>query len=177
MAKKTIAFTIIGLVIGFVIGIVLGSIGSMTYLGPKVARGMFLLQETELVRNEDSAIQAYLNESPEVGIWALENYMNQVMKERETEDNKYLFVLIRPKTTLRFAHVRLALLYEETGNDLKRKENLDKAFEYCDSIKIEREILEKKLIELVAKVDSQFEPLDNDQDTGSIVEGDRGGKH
>ena len=164
MSKKTIAFTIIGLVIGFVIGIVLGSIGSMAYLGHELATGMFMLHDAELVRNEDSAIQAYLNESPEVGIWALENYinsMNQVMKERETEDNQYLFVLIRPKTTLRFAHVRLALLYEETGNDLKRKENLDKAFEYYDSIKIEREILEKKLIELVTKVDRQFEPSDN----------------
>lgn len=158
MAKKTIVFTIIGLVIGLVIGIGLGSIGSIAYLGPKLAKGMLSLQETELVRNEESAIQAYLNESPEVGIWALENYINsinQVMKEREVEDNQHLFFLIRPTMTLRLAHVRLALLYEKTGNDLKRKENLDKAFEYCDSIK------EKKLIELLIKDDSQFRPLDN----------------
>lgn len=160
MAKKTIAFTIIGLVIG----IVLGSIGSMAYLGPTLTRAMFLLHETELFRNEDSAIQAYLNESPEVGIWALENYvntMNQVIKEREIEDNQHVFVLIRPKITLRYAHVRLALLYEKTGNNLKRKENFDKAFEYCDSMKIERELLEERLIEVVTKFDSQYQPLDN----------------
>ena len=160
MAKKTIAFTITGLVIG----IGLGSIGSMVYLGHKVATVMFMLHETELVRNEDSAIQAYLNESPEVGIWALENYINsinQVIKEREIEDNQHVFFIVKPTITLRYAHVRLALLYEKTGNDLKRKENLGKAFEYCDSMKIERELLEERLIEVVTKFDSQFQPLDN----------------
>lgn len=160
MAKKTIVFPIIGLVIG----IVLGGIGSMAFFGKSLARAMFMLQEAEVLRNENSAIQAYLNESPEVGIWALENYinsMNQVIKEREIEDNQHVFVLIKPTITLRYAHVRLALLYEKTGNDSKRKENFDKAFEYYDSMKIERELLEKRLIELVTKLDSQYEPLDN----------------
>ncbi len=160
MAKKTIALTILSLVIGIGIGIIF----CIAYFGPKLARSMFILQETELVRNEDSAMQAYLNESPEVGIWALENYinsLNQVIKEREIEDNQHVFFMVKPKITLRYAHVRLALLYEKTGNDLKRKENLEKAFEYCDSMKIERELLEERLIEVVTKFDSQFEPLDN----------------
>jgi hypothetical protein len=160
MGKKTIVFTITGLVIGIGLGI----IGSMAYLGRELARGMFMLHDMELVRNENSAIQAYLNESPEVGIWALENYIkaiNRVIKEREIEDNQQAFFIVQPKVTLRYAHVRLALLYEKTGNDSKRKENFEKAFEYCDSMKIEREHLEKKLIELVAKLDSQFEPLDD----------------
>ena len=160
MGKKTIAFTILGLVIG----IGLGSIGSMAYLGHELAGGMFMLHDMELVRNEDSAIQAYLNEPPEVGIWALESYikdMNRVIKERKVEHNKHFFVMIEPEPTLRFTHVRLALLYEKTGNDLKRKENFEKAFEYCDSMKIETELLEEKLIEIVTKLDSQFEPLNN----------------
>lgn len=164
MAKKTIVLTIIGLVIGLVIGIGLGYIGSMAYLGHELARGMFMLHDMELVRNENSAIKAYLNETPEVGIWALENYikaMNRVIKERKVDNNKPYFFIIESEPTLRFAHVRLALLYEKTGNDLKRKENFEKAFEYCDSMKIEREHLEEKLIELVAKLDSQFEPLDD----------------
>ena len=157
--KKTIAFTIIGLLIG----IGLGCIFTMVYLGHKLAIGMFMLQETELIRNKDDAIQAYLNESPEVGIWALENYINtinRVIKEREIENNKHFFVMISPEPTLRYAHVRLALLYEKTGNDLKRKENFEKAFEYCDSMKIEREFLEERLIQIVTKLDSQFKPLD-----------------
>jgi hypothetical protein len=160
MTKKTIAFTITGLVIGIGLGI----IGSMAYLGRELARGMFMLHDMELVMNENSAIQAYLNESPEVGIWALENYikaMNRVIKERKVDNNKPYFFMIEPEPTLRFAHVRLALLYEKTGNDSKRKENFEKAFEYCNSMKIERELLEEKLIEFVTKLDSQFEPLEN----------------
>ena len=160
MAKKTIAFTIIGLVIGIGFGIT----GTMAYLGRELATGMFMLQDAELIRNEDSAIQAYLNESPDVGIWALENYikaMNRVIKERKVDNNKQYFFMIETEPTLRYAHVRLALLYEKTGNDLKRKENFEKAFEYCDSMKIEREHLEERLIELVTKLDNQFEPLDN----------------
>jgi hypothetical protein len=160
MAEKTIAFTIIGLIIGIGLGI----IGTMAYSGQELATGMFMLQDMELMMNENSAIQAYLNESPEVGIWALENYIkaiNRVIKERKVDNNKPYFFIIKSEPTLRFAHVRLALLYEKTGNDSKRKENFEKAFEYCDSMKIERELLEKKLIELVAKLDSKFEPLDD----------------
>ena len=160
MAKKTIAFTILGLLIG----IGLGSIFTMVYLGRELSGAMFLYHEAELFRNEDAAIQAYLNESPEVGIWALENYikaMNRVIKERKVDNNKQFFVMIEPEPTLRYAHVRLALLYEKTGNKLKRKENFEKAFEYCDSMKIERELLEERLIEIVTKLDSQFKPLDN----------------
>jgi len=160
MAKKTIAFTITGLVIGIGLGI----IGSITYLGRELATNMFILHDMELAMNENSTIQAYLNESPEVGIWALENYiktMNRVIKERKVDNNQPSFMMIRPEPTLRFAHARLALLYEKTGNDLKRKENFEKAFEYCESMKMKRELLEEKLIELVTKLDSQFKPFDN----------------
>jgi len=158
--KKTIAFTIIGLVVGIGLGIIF----SAAYFGPPLAGSMFLYQEAELVRNEDAAIQAYLNESPEVGIWALESYikaMNRVIKEREVEHRKHFFVMIKPEPTLTYAHVRLALLYERIGNDLKRKENLEKAFEYSSSMKIERELLEERLIRIVTKLDSHFKPLDN----------------
>jgi hypothetical protein len=158
--KKTIALTILS----FVIGIGLGIIGTIAYSGYELARGMFILQDMELMSDENCAIQAYLNEAPEVGIWALENYIKaikRVMKERKVDNNKPYFFMIEPEPTLRFAYVRLALLYEKTGDDSKRKENFEKAFEYCDSMKIEREHLEEKLIEIVTKLDSQFEPLDN----------------
>ena len=136
----------------------------MAYFGRELSGAMFMLHDAELIRNEDSAIQAYLNESPEVGIWALKNYikaMNRVIKERKVDNNQPFFMMIEPESTLRFAYVRLALLYEKTGNDLKRKENFEKAFEYCESMKMKRELLEEKLIELVTKLDSQFNPLDN----------------
>lgn len=157
--KKIIVFTFLGLVIG----IGLGGIFTMTYYGHKVAKAMFMLQEVELIRNKDAAIQAYLNESPEIGIWVLENSIsaiNRLIKEREIENNKHLFLMISPKATLRDAYVRLALLYEKIGNDLKRKENLEKAFEYCNSTNIERGLLEERLIQTVTKLDSKFKPLD-----------------
>lgn len=157
--KKTIAFTILGLLIG----IGFGSIFTMAYYGHTAAEAMFMLQEVELIRNEDAAIQAYLNESPEIGIWAFENYINainRVIKEREIENNKHLFLMISPKVDLKYAYVRLALLYEKTGNDLKRKENFEKAIEYCNSTNVERALLEKRLIQTVTKLDSEFKPLD-----------------
>jgi len=157
--KKIIGFTLLGLVIG----IVLGCIFTMAYMGPTCAKGMFMLQEAELIRSEDAAIQAYLNESPETGIWALENYinaLNRVIKEREIRNNKHLFLMISTKVTLREAYVRLALLYGKIGNEAKRKENFEKAFEYCDSMNIERELLEERLIQIVTTLDSKFKPLD-----------------
>jgi len=157
--KKIVGFTFLGLVIG----IILGNIFTMAYYGHKIAKGMFMLQEVELIRNEDVAIQAYLNESPEIGIWALENYIDAInwfIKEREVENNKHLFLMISPKVTLKYAYVRLALLYEKIGNDLKRKENFEKAFEYCNSTNIKKELLEERLVQVVTKLDGEFKPLD-----------------
>jgi len=68
--------------------------------------------------------------------------------------------MISPKVTLKYAYVRLALLYEKIGNDLKRKENFEKAFEYCNSTNIKKELLEERLVQVVTKLDGEFKPLD-----------------
>jgi hypothetical protein len=160
--KKIIIFTVIGLLIGMG----LGSVVTIAYLGHKLAKSMFMLQEVELIRSESDAIEAYLNEPPEIGIWAFENFinaMNRVIKERrETAGEEYFFLIVNHKDTLKYAHVRLALLYGKAGNDLKRKENLEKAFEYCDSVKIEEELLEERLIKAVTKLDSEYKSLDEE---------------
>ena len=158
--KKVIIFTFIGLLLGFGLGVV----SNMVYIGYKISSTMFVLQEVELLLNEEAAIKAYLNEKPEVGIWAIENFinaLNRVIEERrEAGNDEYFFMIGDRKEILKYDHVRLALLYEKTGNDLKRKENFEKAFEYCGSNEIEKELLEDRLIKTVTQLDSEYIALD-----------------
>ena len=81
--KKIVLFAL-----GLLTGCVIGSIIVMAFYGYRLSRGMFMLQDMDIVMAEDSATEAYLNESPEIGIWALENYFDffNVVIEQRTEN-------------------------------------------------------------------------------------------
>jgi len=147
--KKIISFTFLGLVLGIIVGV----IATVFFIVPDMVKSMFMLQEYEFIRNEDTAIEAYLNEPPEIGIWALQNYINsinQALNDRGLEKAHASFFLISPKNSLGFAHARLALLYEKKGDELKKDEHTSKAFEYIKSAAINSE---EKLFQLVITLD------------------------
>lgn len=126
----------LGLVaLGLVVGLLIGGVGVMAHYGYSLARGMFMLQETDLVRAEESATRAYLNEPPEVGIWALEDYMaffeeviahRMTAVEEEQDAERDVFLMARPEMRW-VSYTRLALLYEKAGNEAKRDEAFQKA--------------------------------------------------
>jgi hypothetical protein len=156
MKFKTAGFTFLA----FLAGLIIGAVANMAFSTSKIAKMMFCLQDVELSQFGAFATQAYLNESPEVGIWDLTNHIkevNRVLKERDNP-NAYLFVPLQQY--LMEDHVRLALLYEKMGDNLRRQDNIEKALECYRSAHHNREITEEKLIQVVLELDKDSEPLE-----------------
>ena len=132
MLKKIVLF-----VLGFLAGCIVGGILVMAYCGYTLSRGMFMLQDADILRAEDTATQAYLDESPQIGIWALENYLDffdAVIEQRTAAIDKMkdeaqsVFPVADPKSRW-IGYVRLGLLYEKSGNVPKKDESFQKAAE------------------------------------------------
>lgn len=152
----------IGLVaLGLAVGLLIGGVGVMAHYGYSLARGMIMLQEADLVRAEEAATQAYLNEAPEVGIWAMEDYLaffEDVIAQRmaaveEKHAQGDVFVLARPEMRW-VSYVRLALLYEKADDHAKRDEAFQKAAAIFDK-EVTEGTVEDYMREFVHKWDEQ----------------------
>ena len=152
---KKILFALIFIVVGGV----LGGIGATTYSGYYFVRGMFMLQDNDIIRMEIAATDAYFNESPEVAIWAMERYLdffNEVVEQRitaieTTKDRSKDFFIVTPGERW-ISYVRLALLYEKTGNDAKAAQ----CFQAAADIKgWDIEKCKEPMIELIRKLDER----------------------
>jgi hypothetical protein len=162
----------IGLVIsGLLVGIVIGCIVTMAYGGCVLSRGMFLLQDGDIIQLEEAATEAYLHQSPEVGIWAIENYLSffDSVIERRTvaiadeqgESTDDVFILATPK--LRWiSYARLALLYEKTGKLTKRDDCFQKAVEILGPKKEG----EQESREIMFKVVKEWDEKSRDKEAG-----------
>ena len=146
--------------LAFLVGLIIGVIANMTFSTWKTARAMFMLQDVELFQFGAFATQAYLNESPEVGIWDLTNHVKEVNRVLKERDNPKAYFLVPLQQYLMEDHVLLALLYEKTGDNSKRQEHIEKALEYYRSTHPDSEIMEERLIEFVLKCDEESEPLE-----------------
>ena len=155
------------IVLGLLVGIIIGGVGTMAYAGFGLSRGMFMFQDADIIRAEDVATQAYLNESPEIGIWAIENYLNffeSVIKQRtasakEASDKAQSVFFIATPESRWITYVRLGLLYEKVGNLTKKDEAFQTAAEILGR-KTEKEKINDYMINVVKKLDEDFKPLD-----------------
>lgn len=114
----------------FIVGGAVGIFGTMIYSGCIMARGMFILQEMDIIRAEQIAIHAFEKESAQRAIWATEYYIDffdSALKERTTALEKEslkqddVLIVMNPKSKW-LHYIRLGLLYEEIGNQEKKEE-------------------------------------------------------
>jgi len=127
---KRIGFIVLSAVVGFI----LGWVSNMAYSGYNLAGAMFMLQEYEILNQRESAEDAYFHQSPEVAVWALENYcttIEEVKKQRGPVADSESFVLLTPEIDLTFSHVRLGKLYGQLGNADKSQYHFDQALTHA----------------------------------------------
>lgn len=132
---KKIGLIVLCLVIGCVLGVVLNT----AYLGHKVARAMFLLQEKEIFKIGEAAEDAYYNQPNEVAVWALENYvktLNDLKEERGHAGVENPYIILSPDTDLVFAHARLGKLYKQMGNAEKSEYHFKQAISLSKNISL-----------------------------------------
>ena len=148
------------LVLVFLTGCIVGGIIVMACYGYRLSRGMFVLQDMDIVRSENTATEAYLSELPEIGIWALNNHLDffdDVIEQRTAggDEAENVFIFMEPK--LRWlSHVRLGLLYEEIGNEEKSDESFRKAAELFGP-ELEPGKYDEKMVKIVKEWDKHLE--------------------
>jgi len=130
---KKIVFAFVFIVIGALIG----GVGVMAAMGHHMSRGMLMLQEWDLIKIQDAAEDAYKNQPPEVGIWALNFYLDffdgiieqridAVGDEDYKDEDVFLFSYPGDKW---LSYVQLAVLYDRLGDTENRDEAIQKAKE------------------------------------------------
>ena len=86
---KKFELVFLGLLVGLILGVLMPWIYWSNVWEQHIQK-MFMFQDRDIMVLELAATEAYLNESPEVGIWALENYLtffDGVIEERTVEEN------------------------------------------------------------------------------------------
>ena len=162
--KKTILFTLLGLVIG----IIIGGIGVVAYCGSGfegLVKTMLMVQEKEIAEMKIDATKAYHEQPPEVAIWALENYidnLNTLKEERTQNGTEAPYIFLTPDRSLVFSHARLGQLYKKLDNAEKSKYHFAQAMSKSKEIKLPAFETEEKLIEFIHKVDSGPEDVNKE---------------
>jgi hypothetical protein len=129
-------FCFLGLLVGLIIGILVPWIYWAKTFQQHMQK-MFIFQDRDIMVLELAATEAYKHESPEVGIWALENYLtffNSVIEERivveednEKSDGQQTYFIFADPEDRWISYVRLGLLYEEIGKLAKYEECFQEA--------------------------------------------------
>ena len=147
MTKKRF---IVFLLFVFIGGIALGSIIVSVYLGKSIANSMAILSMKNRAELEMRAFNAYKNESPEVGIWALTNLSEILNEDAKIFQNDRELIL----KDLFFVHARLALLFQTLNDPENYNKNIEQAIELSKKYYPNKFQSEAELIVFVKKIDS-----------------------
>ena len=142
---------------GLVIGIVLSAIIVLSYIMPRNASSMFMLQEQEIVKQGEEAYKAYLHEETPVSIWALERYvdaLNRIIEERTSADVDDPYFMLHPEIDLVLAHGRLGILYRGDDNIEKSQYHFNQALSYAAKRDKNYIRTEEELISYLRQIDS-----------------------
>lgn len=103
---------------------------------------------------ERRAFQAYIEEKPEVALWALENLEDIVLKQREVVKDKQTLRLLNVDLVLTYG--RIAFTYKKMGKSLLFEEYLSRSLEIAKRIYGENgEVMSReKLTDFIKRIDS-----------------------
>lgn len=139
---------LIGLII-FIIGSFTGGIIISSLSGNAIQQ---VWQAFEIQYRADTGNrvwQAYKEESPDIAIWALKNYIEILNKQAE-EKNNYSMSL---QTDLTLAHVRLAIMYQQVKDTENYDDNIAKGLFMAKNTFPDEKYDEKSLLALIKQLD------------------------
>ena len=112
----------------FLLGATTGTVLTYIYMGHVIANALFLLKAGDILRSEESSIDAYFNRDAEIAIWALEEHvatLHKSLSEGYPEDELVLDFIL--------AHARLAKTWGTIGNQDRESENVEEALNWASS--------------------------------------------
>lgn len=93
--------------------------------------------------------QAYKEESPNIAIWALKNFIDILNKELEKTNEHSKSV----QTDLVLAHVRLAIMYQKVSDNKSYYDNISKALALSENIFPDKQYTDESLLAFVKRID------------------------
>lgn len=109
----------------FIVGILSRVVASTAYWGKQTMQGLALLKEMEIARYGERAFAAYQNESPQVAIYALSQYLDLLAETEALAGDQAVFMT---KDGINFdamlAHARLAKVYSAAGQSDRERRKL-----------------------------------------------------
>jgi hypothetical protein len=156
VVSKKAYFIAVGCFLG---GLLLGVSGTcffgMAYWGKQTAEGLALIQEMEIAESGQLAFAAYQQETPQVAIYALSQYLDRLKKAEEIGGDNAVFMT---KNGLNFdtmlAHARLAKVYAAAGQSDRSTRQIAEALRRArQDRKLQAITNETVLTEIVARMD------------------------
>ena len=133
----------------FGIGILIGTLGSFIFLKNATKNIIKLTGLQNRAEWEKMAYQAYKNENPKIGIWALVNLADVLQKHEKTfaKDKKNI------QTDLALTFGRLAILHKMQKDDKEYKKHISKALIWVQKANINGIKTEVELLNCLERID------------------------
>ena len=148
---------IVFVLLSFIFGMALGGVGVYVYFGKSISESIAILSMKNISDLELRAFNAYKNENPQVGIWALTN-LSEILDEEAKIYQKDRDLILKD---LLLACGRLALLFQSQNDDENYKINIVKAVDLSKEIYPNEFQSEMDLITFVKKFDSIEDEIDD----------------
>jgi len=146
MKKKQV---LIGVLV-FVVGFIVGGLAVSSYFGQSVRNMGKVLGLHHRADWESRAFQAYSEENPRVGIWALENLADILRNQAEIPEKKEREFI---QKDLVLTYARLAIAYQVANDKQKYQQNISKALALAKEVYPENPNTKEHLLSLVKKLD------------------------
>lgn len=136
-------------VIVFIVGAVIGGIVTASQSGSYLQQAWSISEMQCRADFGDRVWQAYREESPEVAIWALENYVQVLQKQPEQERG----LAKAMQTDLVLAHVRLAILHRQRNDTERYRDHIATALALSNEVFPGKNYSEEELLAFVKRID------------------------
>lgn len=146
MKKRQVLIT--GLV--FVVGFIVGCLAVAAYFGQSVRNMGQILGLDYRADWESRAFQAYSEENPRVGIWALNNLADVLRNQAELSEEKERELI---QKDLLLTYTRLAIAYHAANEDKEYHQNISRAIALAKQVYPDSPNTEEHLLSIVKRLD------------------------
>ena len=111
----------------FFCGLVIGAASASLYQTKEFAESLRMIKAIDIHRSEESALNAYVHEDPQVAVWAMEDHLANLrhhLSEGYPRD-RLLFDMF-------LTHARLAKLYSLLSSEASQRKHIKEALEWAN---------------------------------------------
>ncbi len=145
-------YYIYSVIVAFFFGLVVAGVGTSIFIRGHVETNLTNMDRSYLAAWEQHSIDAYKNESSEVAVWVLQNFIGLLQSRLERADSRYRDRMHR---NLLLSYTRLAHIYKETGRLPLYKKNLNLALELARKVSSEGITNETELFQILSHAENK----------------------